>query len=177
MENHYVYQQVDEGAERLIMLNVTYSTMPEHLGVNPLTGEACAMNMRILCDLNTEGATLIREYLGLPVDCPLSPAWNSSVGGKPAVGSIMIERNAFPGLVHFALLKAGFQYVYGRDDSASSSGFNDSDLDDYPDLQGYIDGTSHSAGFDKGARLYRNPRSAGPSIGTRHIHAFTGRSI
>lgn len=159
------------------MISITYSTMGDHLGINPLTGEACALSMRILCDLSTEGAALIREYLGLPVDCELSPAWNSMVAGNPAVASIMIERNAFPGLVHFALLRAGFRYVYGRDDSAASSGFNDADLTDYPDLQGYIDGTSQSAGFDQGARLYRNPRSTGPSVGTRHIHAMSGRSI
>lgn len=158
------------------MITVTFSTMPDHLGINPLTGEACALSMRILCDMNAEGAALMREYLGLPFDCALSPAWNSTVNGKPSVASVMIERSAFPALVHFALLRKGFRYVYGRDDAVESSGFNDSDLSHYPDLRGYIDGTAQRAGFDQGARVYRNPRSAAPSVGTRNVHAFSGRA-
>jgi hypothetical protein len=158
------------------MISVTFSTMPDHIGVNPLTGEACALAMRILCDVSEEGAALVREYLGLPADCALSPAWNSTVGDKPAVASVMIERGAFPALVHFALMRSGCQYVYGRDDSADSSGFCDADLNDYPDLREYIDGTAQRAGFDQGARLYRNPRSSGPVVGTRHVHAFSGRA-
>jgi hypothetical protein len=156
------------------VITVTHSTLPKHLGINPLTGEACALSMRILCDLNEDGASLIRDYLSLPEDCPLSPAWNGTVGDKPAIASVTIERGMFPALVHFALFRAGCQYVYGRDDSADSSGFSDSDLTEYPALAGYIDGSSR-AGFDMGFRLYRNPRHAGPSVGTRTVHAFTGR--
>lgn len=158
------------------MLTITYSTMPEHLGINPLTGEACALSMRILCDVNADGAALMREYLGLPLDCALSPAWNSTVGGKPAVASVMIERRAFPALVHFALMRAGWQYIYGHDDSADASGFDDSDLIDYPALRIHIDGTAERAGFDQGARVYRNPCGTAPAVGTRNVHAFTGRA-
>jgi hypothetical protein len=158
------------------MINVSFSTMPELLGIHPLTGEACALSMRILCDLSEAGAELMRDYLGLPHDCPLSPAWNSTVSRKPAIACMMIERSAFPAIVHFALLRNGCQYVYGRDDSADSSGFSDSDFVHYPDLRDYVDGSNPArAGFDDGARLYRNPCTSAPIVGTRAVHAFSGR--
>jgi hypothetical protein len=158
----------------MALQHVSFSTLAQTLGVNPLTGEACALSMRILCDVNEQGAALLREYFGLPTDCKLSDPWNSKVGNAPAVASFMIDRKAFPALVHFALLRAGCQYVYGRDDEIDSTGFSDSDLEEYPDLADYISGTAKRAGFDKGARLYRN-WCAGPAVGTRNVHAASSR--
>lgn len=69
----------------------------EPYGIFPLTGEACALSMRILCDLSHVGRRIVRECLGLPI--PIIPAapgvqlaepWNSSTRGVQHVASIML---------------------------------------------------------------------------------------
>ena len=41
-------------------------------GINILTGEACALGMRVLCDLDEQGVRLMREVFGLPdLECTL----------------------------------------------------------------------------------------------------------
>lgn len=71
-------------------------------GIHCLTGEACGIGMRLLCDLTHGGAKLVREFLGLPYDCPLMENWNSG-----AVASMMLSHGAFVDLAAFCLLSAG----------------------------------------------------------------------
>ena len=50
----------------------------EQFGIDLLTGEACGLGTRILCDLHTPGAEmLVRECLGLPCDVKFAEPWNS----------------------------------------------------------------------------------------------------
>lgn len=78
----------------------------ELFGIRPLTGEACAYSMRLLCDLTEGGAALIRDYLGLPADCQLAPNWNSG-----AVASIMLTREQLKPLALFTAWQEGFDVV------------------------------------------------------------------
>lgn len=159
------------------MKTINGMNFAKYLGINLLTGEACAFSMRTLCDVNEKGATLLREYLGLHHEAKFADPWNSMVGDLPSIGSVMLEQHMFPALVHFALMREGYQYVYGRDDNMDSTGFSESDFKSYPDLRDYIDGSARRAGFDQGARLYRNLRPTNqPTEGTRNVHAFSGRA-
>lgn len=88
--------------------HLTFSNL-HTIGINPLTGEACAFSMRILCDVNDKGAELVKDFLGLPVGTKLADAWNREVNCYPAIGSIMVERGLFPSLARFALFRSGFQ--------------------------------------------------------------------
>lgn len=169
------------------MKSISSSNLPEHLGINPLTGEACAYMMRILCDMNEDGVELLRDYYGLPslagtresVRQFASPM-NSFVYFKPSVASCMIHREAFPALIRFALFRQGYDFVIGRPDQWEATGFRKSDMEHNPGLQLYVDESSSSFKGENPARLYRNPRprdEPGVSVGSRNIHAFTGRTL
>ena len=162
------------------MKTVSYSNLPD-LGINPLTGEACAFSMRILCDLDEIGVSLIKEYLGLAHDTTFQKNWNSSVGGHPAVAAVMLERSMFPALVRFALFRQGYRYVLQEEGGTNATGFNDEDQRrGYTDLSLYIDGTSSLLKENGGCLLlHRNPRGGGgqPYQGSRNVHAFTGRTV
>lgn len=158
----------------MMIKHLTYSSLYS-IGVNPLTGEACAFSQRILCDLSEKGAELIRDYLGLPPDTKLAPNWNTRVGNYDAVASVMLDRNAFHALGVFALLRAGYQYVVCPDgESVHFTAFADADLKEYADLGRYLDGSF--ASLMPNLRVYRNPRST-RAVGSRNEHAFTGRVL
>src|SRR4051812_43485661 len=89
----------------------------EQFGINRLTGEACAYGMRQLCDVNTQGASIIREFLGLGYNTKLAGNWNSRVNGEPSVGSVMLPYEIFGQLAVFCLLSDGAAAV-----SVSKSG-------------------------------------------------------
>ena len=162
------------------MKHLTFSNLSD-IGINPLTGEACAYSQRTLCDLNEDGCVLLADWLGLKYDSSklhsdasaFAENWNTTVGHKPAVASVMLDRTVFPALMRFALLRKGYQYVLGAENCTNYSAFNDSDLNQYPGLQHYLDGTN----CDQGNLLYRNPRRTQPGVGSRNEHAFTGRVI
>ena len=61
-------------------------------GIDCLTGEACGISARALCDLTEDGQKLVREFLGLPYNAPFAPAWNS------AAGSCFLPWDILPGL-------------------------------------------------------------------------------
>lgn len=159
------------------MKSISFSDLPAKFGINPLTGEACAYGMRVLCDLNDDGVALVCAYLGMEEGASLAKSWNSTVGGRPALKSIMIEREMFPALVRFALFREGFQYVLQSEGSTDATGFSDRDLEHYPALSMYLDGHSSMLKHNGGhALLYRNPRNPAASIGDRNVHQFSGRS-
>jgi hypothetical protein len=139
--------------------------------------------MRLLCDLDEQGAALLADYLGLPNGSndvsPFAEPWNTTVGGKPAVGSIMLTRDAFPDLLRFAMFRAGYQYVLQEEGAVSVVAFSDADVKEDNYLHFYVEGTSSLLKQNGGlAFLYRNLSGAGgqPTHGTRNVHAFTGRS-
>lgn len=72
----------------------------EKLGINMLTGEACGLSMRLLCDVNQIG----RETVDAFFRCCLGDDsnWNSMVNGQPAVASVMLTRSIFTDLAAFA---------------------------------------------------------------------------
>lgn len=147
------------------------------LGIEFLTGEACAFNMRLLCDLNESGCDLLRDYYGLPYDAKFAPPMNSRVNDQPSVASTMIERNAFPALIRFALFRQGYQYVYGDPEGLDYTAFTDKDVEDpkQPYLKMILAG---EASWLPEAKLFRNPKSPSqPSVGSRNVHQFTGRTL
>lgn len=74
-------------------------------GINALTGEACSLMYRLLCDITDEGKRVIEKCLS----CELKPPdnWNSG-----AVGSIMLTPEMLMPIAVFALLENGCREVY-----------------------------------------------------------------
>lgn len=133
------------------------------LGINCLTGESCAYALRVLCDLNEDGAALIREYLGVAM---LAHNWNSTVNDKPAVASVMLHRESLFQVGEFALMYHNALAVI-RAGNHMVGVFSAERLASYLMME-----------LCEGVTIKRNYRSAtrGPSEGSRMVHAATGRS-
>jgi hypothetical protein len=140
-------------------------------GINPLTGEACTYSMRILCDLSAEGAALVANYFGLP-HCEgmviFNKNWNSMVGDKPAVASVMLARDCFATLARFAMFNVDQCEYVVVSKAGDITGF--SHTDDYGPK--YLELVQNSP--DGIYTLYRN-YNKGSTTG-RNQHAFTGRT-
>ncbi|MBB5409254.1 hypothetical protein HDG34_003195 [Paraburkholderia sp. HC6.4b] len=144
----------------------------EHFGIKALTGEACSYMMRILCDVNEDGRLGILDYLSLPVNTVLTGPWNSLVNGKPSVGSIMLHRDCLPALAEFMLRRAGVRALVRLPSSGSIVGlFTEERVTQYEQLLQDMPNSTH---------LWQIQRLSGttqPCIGSRNIHAATGRAL
>ena len=80
-------------------------------GIQILTGEACGIGMRILCDLNEDGKKVMEDFLGGRVAFDKDGSWNNTVNGKPAVASVMLTVDLLTELAAFCLLSNGFDVV------------------------------------------------------------------
>ena len=132
-------------------------------GIDALTGEACAFNMRILCDVNEDGRALLADFFGIEKTA-FKEAWNRFVDGKDAVGSIMLTPNIVPKLAQFAFFRKDYKAVVVFANGTVSA-LNDTDIPDYKDRP------------LPGQNLMFNPTttSSQPHVGSRNVHAMTGR--
>lgn len=76
----------------------------EELGVLALTGEACGIGMRVLCDLTQEGVDLIREFMKVDV---FDDAWNSK-----GIKSIMLPYSMLEDLWLYGQVRNGALTVF-----------------------------------------------------------------
>lgn len=74
------------------------SEILEKNGIILLTGEACSLMMRVLCDLTPEGVDIMNKFLGGNVTFVQGSNWNSSQG---QVASIMIPYSCLEDLKKF----------------------------------------------------------------------------
>jgi hypothetical protein len=150
------------------MKNVGYSDL-KTFGINPLTGEADAFCMRTLCDLNQQGAEMMRQYLGLGAGDAFAAGWNSEVNGQPTVASIMLTRDTIWSFAKFCLFCEGYDYIVEH--SYGLIGLREEDSYTKP----YLELCSEAGNRHK---LLRNPtsHSTQPRVGDRNIHMATGRT-
>jgi hypothetical protein len=136
-------------------------------GINALTGEACAYGQRMLCDVNADGQLLLADYFGWQESLRLAPPMNSLVAGMPSVGSVMLPRD-WRDLALFAHFREGAYGVYISDIDRSVVPIESEDR-----MNQYQAAGEHSG------RLVRNPSigSTQPHVGSRNVHAFTGRIL
>lgn len=143
----------------------------KEIGINPLTGEACIYGQRLLCDLNEDGAKLVQRFFSLPPADPadafgLAKNWNSMVGAKPAVASIMLTRETLRGLLRFHIFAVEQADAYVECDYQIVSLMQtDEYFHSYEEL-----GNGH-----KFVRNYAKA-STHPRVGDRNVHAATGRT-
>lgn len=81
-------------------------------GIDPLTGEACGLGMRVLCDVTEEGKKILERFFGLP-EIRMMEAWNPEPG---KVGSIMIPRDMFTDLLVMIMVEDGKNIVAHTED-------------------------------------------------------------
>lgn len=147
----------------------------QQFGINALTGEACAYAMRLLCDVNEDGRDLVVEYFGLRAaqhegEEVLPANWNSLVDGKPAVGSIMLHRQSLLQVAEFALQRSEPLAIVYKGGESVMGVYTPHMLDEYRKLIDNWPATTHRW------TMRTIAASAHPHVGSRNVHAATGRT-
>jgi hypothetical protein len=78
-------------------------------GIDPLTGEACSLGYRILCDLTEQGKRIVERCLSVEIQ---SENWNAGSEASPHVASILLTQEMIVPLGVFALLDTGCREVW-----------------------------------------------------------------
>lgn len=131
-------------------------------GIVPLTGEACGLSYRLLCDVTASGKRILEKALGV-VELRLQENWNSGSAENPHVGSIMLAPDLLLFVGVFALLEHGCPEVWvleGRRLVALEA-------DESPDRVAAF----QQLYADKLGRRF----SYGGTAGHRNVHLMTGR--
>lgn len=80
-------------------------------GMDPLTGEACGLGYRLLCDVTLRGKRLIEKAFGIK-ELVLFPNWNHGSEQEPHIGSVLLPPALLVPLAVFALLEDGCTEVW-----------------------------------------------------------------
>lgn len=133
-------------------------------GIEPLTGEACGLSYRILCDVTAAGRTVLERALGIP-NLTLPAPWNRGTDADPHVGSVMLAPEFLTPLAVIALLEGGCREVW----LVREGGVIGIEPGDPPDL---IDANRRLVGD----RLLRSLGYRG-TAGDRNVHVMSGRVV
>jgi len=87
-----------------------WEDLSEH-GVIALTGEACGLSYRILCDVTARGKQLLEKVLGAR-DLGMHESWNRGTEGHPHIGCVMLVPEVLTAVAVFALLDDGCREVW-----------------------------------------------------------------
>ena len=132
-------------------------------GIDPLTGEACGLMWRILCDVTAKGKNILEKCFGIP-NLVLPENWNRGDTDDPHVGSIMLAPELLATIAVFALLENGCTDVWKIRDEAVV-GIEPSD-----DRDERIQWIKDRYGTERVRRL-----SHQGTCGHRNMHVMTGR--
>jgi hypothetical protein len=80
-------------------------------GIVPLTGEACGLAYRMLCDVTAKGKRILEKAMGV-AEIRLQESWNRGSDNDPHVGSVMLAFDVLPFFAVFALLESGCSEVW-----------------------------------------------------------------
>jgi hypothetical protein len=80
-------------------------------GIEILTGEACGLSYRLLCDVTEKGRKILSVAFGIP-DFTLAEAWNTGTTKEPHIGSILLADSMLTPVGIFALLENGCREVW-----------------------------------------------------------------
>ncbi len=121
-------------------------------GIKPLTGEACGLSYRLLCDVTDAGKRIIEKCFD--VGLKLAEPWNSG-----AIGAIMLSPEMLVPLGIFALLESGCKEVYAK--GTDLIGIEPDDSQDQ--VAAMLRGASRRYAYEGTA-------------GSRNRHEFSGRT-
>ena len=131
-------------------------------GVIPLTGEACGLSYRILCDVTAKGKELLEKVLGVQ-ELGMSENWNRGSETEPHIGSVMLIPELLTALGVFALLEQGCKEVW----TVRGRGVFGFEPNDDPQM-------IHAFKTVHDKELGRRFGYFG-TAGDRNVHVFTGR--
>ena len=124
-------------------------------GIIPLTGEACGLMMRILCDVTPAGKTALEKCF----DCQLTlpEPWNHR---ERQIGSVMLSPEMMVPVGIFALLESGCREVFRKGDVLYGVELTDT-----------AEALNEFGRFHGPMRRYAYQGTAG----SRNVHQMTGR--
>ena len=132
-------------------------------GIDALTGEACGLGYRLLCDVTAKGKAIVEKCLGTPA-LALFEQWNAGSKDDPHVGSIMLVPEMFTPLAVFAVLESGYRECW----VTRNGGVYAIDPDDPEDA---IEAVRRWLGVEGMRRFsYRG------TAGDRNVHVMSGRT-
>ena len=141
---------INDGRERIEFL--------AKLGFDLLTGEACGLGARVLCDVTESGRQLLAEVLGVASLVP-ADRWNCA---PETIGSVMIPRELFTPLIVFGLFREPqIRAVYLTSDGVYGMTSDDE-----------IRSIDHAEWLTVERRYHRSGTAAG---GLRNVHEMSGR--
>lgn len=79
-------------------------------GIFCLTGEACGLGMRVLCDFSEKGKNVLTKLFGF--EFKGGEPWNRSTNGEAHVGCVMLTHDMVTPVGIFALLENGCTEAY-----------------------------------------------------------------
>lgn len=133
----------------------------ERYGIVPLTGEACGLSFRLLCDVTALGKKVLEKCFGIP-SLNLPASWNRGSDSDPHVGCIMLTHEMLKPLAVFALLESGCKEVYLVKDSIHGM-----EATDPPDL---IEQVKRWSDVEYARRF-----AYAGTAGDRNVHVMSGR--
>lgn len=183
---------INKRSERGVTVYSQYNdqnALLKELGIDILTGEACALSMRLLCELTGKALELYLDYAGLRIDYVLVPHSNYNDPDKYA---LFLDRDLIANLVVYYLCHAFnvVQVIRVKADQGYHADTLYYCADDGGDIREYI--AQHEAFYDhyviddKGdyklvdgliyscGRLYTT--GSGQRRGFSNVHGFTGIS-
>lgn len=135
----------------------------EQYGIDCLTGEACSLSCRALCDLSKEGADIVREFFGLPCNAQFNENWN--LKGE---ASCFLPWSVLHDLAAFILIKKGAPAAY----LIQSDGvYAPEPTDTEEDVNLWVEFHSKEGNLSRRYAPLNHPRR-----GLSCTHALTGRS-
>ena len=132
-------------------------------GIICLTGEACGLSLRLLCDLTPRGRAYLEEFFGGHIEIQIGSNWNASEGQD---ASILLPYGMLKELAAFLLIKAGHEVAVVRD--GEIRGMSLATLHEYEQLD---------ESFFKPQRIVKAIGTAVSTGGTRNTHVMSGRVI
>lgn len=170
-------------------------------GIEPLTGEADSLGFRVLCDLTTRGAKIVSETFGLTGKSAFPENWNCGSKDVPHIGSVMLAHDAYTSIGVIALVDAGCHTIIATENSRligleneekythAEGDWSERGDDGYPTAKSewVITKPARLAicdheGYEWSDSLYGKVRrvyqfGSGPRVGTRNVHAMSGRAV
>lgn len=156
----------------------------EEFGIIPLTGEADALSFRCLCDLTPRGRKIFCECFGVQPG-GLAEAWNSK-----GVASVMLPYEAVRPLGVIALVDDGCHKIIATEKAIYGIEHDE----DFDQGEAHCDDATNSVVIDRQPRIMRHEDwmpwptecygkvqrlftlGKGPRVGTRNVHAMSGRA-
>ena len=132
-------------------------------GIDVLTGEACGLGYRLLCDVTARGKAIVEKCLGTPT-LTFFERWNTGSKDDPHVGCLMLVPEMFTPLAVFAVLESGHKECW----VTKNGGVYAIDPDDPQDA---IEAIRRWLGVESMRRFsYRG------TAGDRNVHVMSGRT-